>query len=268
MEGERVRLHDLASELGLHSTSASNGARYDKRKRDARAINERLDAVEEGLAIGMVSLRNLRTQILAAVPDWRRPYRRWIAWRAWAMAARVSLLVALLAAVAMTIARSDYPQQVALLSGIGDAISSYLFWQPARTDILSICMTAVVAGYIALFVARPLFRRRIERLSASTAITRLLAFEDEFDPNRIDVRPHFEADHTSNEPTTESWWAVLGVSADATVDEIRAAYRGAIQGYHTDKVAHLGEKLKMVAEVESRRLNGAYDAAKTERGFA
>lgn len=268
MEGERIRLHDLAGELGLDSTSASDGARYDKRKRDARTINQRLDTVEERLAVGIVALRDLREQIVAAVPDWRAPYRRWMAWRTWAMAAQVSLLVALLTAVAMMVARSDYPQQVALLSRIGDAVSSHLFWQPMRTDLLSISMTSVVAGYVTLFVARILFRWRMERLSASASMVRLLAFEHEFDPARIDVRPLFVDQPASEDPPTESWWAVLGISADATVDEIRAAYRGAIQGYHTDKVAHLGEKLRQVAEVECRRLNGAYNAAKTERGFA
>ena len=39
----------------------------------------------------------------------------------------------------------------------------------------------------------------------------------------------------------------------------RSAYLNKISQYHSDKVSHLGLKLRDVAERESRRINAAYE---------
>ncbi len=52
--------------------------------------------------------------------------------------------------------------------------------------------------------------------------------------------------------------AVLGVTEDASLEEIKARYRALALQYHPDKTAHLGEKLRAVAETETRRINEAY----------
>ena len=58
--------------------------------------------------------------------------------------------------------------------------------------------------------------------------------------------------------TDEACAEVLGLSGDLTMENIRSAYRQRIAAYHPDKVAHLGSKLREVAESESKRLNIAY----------
>ena len=50
----------------------------------------------------------------------------------------------------------------------------------------------------------------------------------------------------------------LGLSGKVTMREVRRNYRQRIAEYHPDKVAHLGSKLRAVAEMESKRLNIAY----------
>ena len=55
----------------------------------------------------------------------------------------------------------------------------------------------------------------------------------------------------------EVWNDVLGVSAGASEEEIRRAYREKIKLYHPDRVAGLGDKLKVVAELEAQKINAA-----------
>lgn len=70
-----------------------------------------------------------------------------------------------------------------------------------------------------------------------------------------DARPH-----ESSQPH-RPWWEVLGVPQIATRDEIARAYKRSISEYHPDKVAHLGEEIRAVAERRSKEINAAYDEA-------
>ncbi len=62
------------------------------------------------------------------------------------------------------------------------------------------------------------------------------------------------------------WNVVLEVSADASIDEIKNAYRRRINSYHPDKVATLGKEIREVAERKSKEINAAYNAAMRQRG--
>lgn len=54
--------------------------------------------------------------------------------------------------------------------------------------------------------------------------------------------------------------AVLGVSKDATPDQIKSAYRKLAAQYHPDKVSHLGPEFSKLAEEKMTRINKAYQA--------
>lgn len=60
---------------------------------------------------------------------------------------------------------------------------------------------------------------------------------------------------------TRPWHLVLGVAETASLDEVVAAYRSAMNQYHPDKVAHLGEELRDLAEKKCKEINLAYEAA-------
>ena len=52
---------------------------------------------------------------------------------------------------------------------------------------------------------------------------------------------------------------VLGVGPDADQIEIRQAYRRLAAQYHPDKVAHLGEEFRRLAEAKFKTIKAAYE---------
>lgn len=59
----------------------------------------------------------------------------------------------------------------------------------------------------------------------------------------------------------EEWYQVLKVDSNASLDEIHIAYKNLIRQYHPDKVASLGDELKILAEEKSKKINAAYQYA-------
>ncbi|MCG2747512.1 MAG: DnaJ domain-containing protein [Desulfobulbaceae bacterium] len=60
----------------------------------------------------------------------------------------------------------------------------------------------------------------------------------------------------------QQYYEVLGLQADATFEEIKKAYRKLSMKYHPDKVAHLGEEFRGVAEEKMKEINAAYQYLK------
>jgi DnaJ-domain-containing protein 1 len=59
-----------------------------------------------------------------------------------------------------------------------------------------------------------------------------------------------------------NWWDLLGVSPNASMEEIARSYRRTIQKYHPDRVLGLAPEIVELAESRSKALNAAYDQAK------
>ena len=57
----------------------------------------------------------------------------------------------------------------------------------------------------------------------------------------------------------EQYYAVLGLQPGADFVTIKKTYRKLSMQYHPDKVAHLGEEFKAVAEEKMKEINAAYD---------
>ena len=69
------------------------------------------------------------------------------------------------------------------------------------------------------------------------------------------------------ENSLEAAYKVLGVSANATDDEVRKAYRRLALQYHPDKVASLGDDVKAAAERKFKELGHAKDLIWEARGL-
>ena len=68
-------------------------------------------------------------------------------------------------------------------------------------------------------------------------------------------------------PPTDDAYATLGVTVDASEEDIDRAYRQLMGKYHPDKVAGAAEEIRALAETRAREINGAYDRIRELRRF-
>lgn len=61
-------------------------------------------------------------------------------------------------------------------------------------------------------------------------------------------------------PDKRDPYEVLGIDRTASEEEIKAAYRHLVSKYHPDKVVHLGEEFRTLAEEKFKEIQEAYQA--------
>ncbi len=66
---------------------------------------------------------------------------------------------------------------------------------------------------------------------------------------------------------SDAAYKILEIDANVSDEELKKAYRRMAMKYHPDKVAHLGEDFKAVAQEKFRKVKDAYDSIKKERGI-
>jgi DnaJ like chaperone protein len=80
-------------------------------------------------------------------------------------------------------------------------------------------------------------------------------------PQEVDAMLHLEGD------SLEDAYKVLGVSPDASDDELRKAYRRLALEHHPDRVAKLGDDVRRAAEKKFQEINAAKDRIWKARGL-
>jgi DnaJ like chaperone protein len=80
-------------------------------------------------------------------------------------------------------------------------------------------------------------------------------------PQEVDAMLHLEGD------SLEDAYKVLGVSADATDEELKKAYRRLALEHHPDRVAKLGDDVRKAAEKKFQEINAAKERIWKARGL-
>lgn len=83
----------------------------------------------------------------------------------------------------------------------------------------------------------------------------------EYDQRTIEAKYKYGSRQQAgvSQGTADHSYAVLGLEPGADKDAIKKAYRTLSMKYHPDKVRHLGEEFRAVAEEKMKEINAAYD---------
>jgi DnaJ-class molecular chaperone with C-terminal Zn finger domain len=99
-----------------------------------------------------------------------------------------------------------------------------------------------------------------EEVNALKEITRYLQMSQE----DLDSMLNLRSGSTGN---IDNAYKVLGITKDATDDEVKAAYRKMALKHHPDRVATLGDDMKKAAEKKFQEINAAKDLIYKARGL-
>jgi DnaJ like chaperone protein len=96
----------------------------------------------------------------------------------------------------------------------------------------------------------------------------IAAFLDipEYEQRTVEAKYRYKQQYgteTSQDMAGEHY-ATLGLEKGASKEEIKKAYRKLSMQYHPDKVAHLGDEFRAIAEGKMKEINAAYDFFKKQ----
>jgi DnaJ like chaperone protein len=82
-----------------------------------------------------------------------------------------------------------------------------------------------------------------------------------YDQRTIEAKYTYRQQQTASTMRSQAdqYYAVLGLEPGADMEAIKKAYRKLSMQYHPDKVGHLGDEFKAVAEEKMKEINQAYD---------
>ncbi len=111
--------------------------------------------------------------------------------------------------------------------------------------------------YQIIYTKQPPVQSELELARRIAAFLQISSYDQRTCEAKYTYRQYQE---TANSAASEErCYAVLGLESGADFAEIKKAYRKLSMQYHPDKVAHLGDEFKGVAEEKMKEINGSYD---------
>jgi DnaJ like chaperone protein len=100
-------------------------------------------------------------------------------------------------------------------------------------------------------ITHPLELKLIEQIAAELSISQ---------QDALSIKSMFIED-------IDSSYKILEIEEEASIEEIKKAYRTMANKHHPDKVSYLGEDFRKAANEKFQKVNEAYEKIKKERGF-
>jgi DnaJ-like protein len=196
----------------------------------------------------------------------RRPLQRLHAWVhvTSAQSALAGAIAAHGVALALAIVASQAPGQAAWADELNPRHA--LVWYPL--DARLFYANAVAAGF-AVAAAALFYLLRRARLRRDYELE-ICAFKDlaYSDPLRPADPPEDQAAfdpsqwvEANENNTNDAWFTVLGLSAAATIEDVKDAYKTLIKRNHPDRVHGMAPIFQALAEAETKKINAAYRQA-------
>ncbi len=113
---------------------------------------------------------------------------------------------------------------------------------------------------LALFVF--LLARAVRKVMSKGEAAKPLPAKKKASRRALPKRPPAPVPMVDDEPAHE----ILGVAADATLDEVRGAYQRLMREHHPDLATSRGRDAEASAEANAKRLSRAYEALKAKQG--
>jgi DnaJ like chaperone protein len=88
----------------------------------------------------------------------------------------------------------------------------------------------------------------------------------EYDQRTVEAKYRYKQQYgtATGQDMSGQHYATLGLSKGASAEEVKKAYRKLSMQYHPDKVAHLGDEFRAIAENKMKEINAAYDFFKRQ----
>jgi hypothetical protein len=197
----------------------------------------------------------------------RRPLQRLHAsvHAASAQSALAGAIAAFTAALALAIAASQALGQAAWADELNPRHA--LVWYPldARLFYANAVASGFAAAAAALFYV--LRRARLRRdYELEICAFEDLAYSDPLRPAEPSQEDQVASDasqwtEANENNANDTWFAVLGLSPAATIEDVRQAYKTLIKQYHPDRVHGMAPVFRALAEAETKKINAAYRQA-------
>lgn len=111
--------------------------------------------------------------------------------------------------------------------------------------------------YQIIYTKQPPLESELRQARIIAGVLEISAYDQRTIEAKYTYRQHRES--ASEASLEEQYYAVLGLEKGASFNEIKKVYRTLSMQYHPDKVGHLGDEFKGIAEEKMKEINVAYD---------